>query len=154
MDIKRCYICGDTKDTSEFYFDNKEKTRISSKCKKCHSIRKKSVRKKPILRIISTQKRRVRLICQKKGIKKVLNFDVIFGIDRDGFKTYLEGMFYGEITWENYLDKVWEVDHIVPLYSVETFDDLVRLSHYSNLQPLLIDDHKSKTKVKSLVHKT
>jgi len=154
MDIKRCYICKETKNTSEFYFDDKEKTKLGSKCKKCHNIRKQTIRQKPILRIISSQKRRVRLICQKKGFKKVLNFDVIFGINRDGFKTYLEGMFYGGITWENYPDKVWEVDHIIPLYSVETFDDLVRLSHYSNLQPLLIDDHKSKTKVKSLVHKT
>ena len=85
------------------------------------------------------------MLCSNKGFEKTMNFDLIFGIDRDGFKTYLENLFYGGITWENYPDKIWEVDHITPLSTVETFEDVIKLCHYSNLQPLLIEDHKKKT---------
>jgi len=151
MSTKKCYVCCETKDKSEFFFDNKEKTKLQSKCKSCHNKLKKKTRSKPILRIIQNQKRRVRMLCTNKGFKKTVNFDLIFGIDRDGFKTYLENLFYGEITWENYPDKIWEVDHIVPLSSVETFDDVIKLCHYSNLQPLLIEDHKKKTRPPSKI---
>ena len=42
------------------------------------------------------------------------------------------------MNWENY-DKYpngWDVDHIIPLSSAKTEEDLIRLLHYTNLQPL------------------
>lgn len=146
MSTKKCYVCCETKDRTEFFFDNKEKTKLQSKCKSCHNKLKKKRRKEDVvLRIIQTQKTRVRIVCNQKKLKKISTFNEIFGIDKNGFKTYLENLFYGGITWENYPDKIWEVDHITPLSTVETFEDVVKLCHYSNLQPLLIEDHKKKT---------
>jgi hypothetical protein len=144
---KRCYICNEVKCQTEFYFDNKEKTKISSKCKKCHNIRRnKKIIGDPVLKIIDHQKNRIRTICREKGLKKTINFDKIFGIDRDGFRIHMESKFYSGITWENYSDKMWEVDHIIELKNIQTFEDLIRLCHYTNLQPLLREDHKVKTK--------
>jgi hypothetical protein len=60
----------------------------------------------------------------------------------------MENLFYGGITWENYNDNFWEVDHIIPIANADSFDKLVELCHYTNLQPLLILDHKNKTKDK------
>jgi hypothetical protein len=59
------------------------------------------------------------------------------------YKTYLEPMFSPEMNWDNYGE--WEVDHITPLEKVNTFEDLINLSVYTNLQPLWYDEHKKKT---------
>lgn len=38
------------------------------------------------------------------------------------------------MSWDRYGQ--WEVDHIVPLSSAGSLEDLIRLCHYCNLQPL------------------
>jgi len=49
------------------------------------------------------------------------------------------------MSWDNYgnpkdgvleLNKTWDLDHIVPLSSAECEEDIIRLNHYSNIQPL------------------
>ena len=30
----------------------------------------------------------------------------------------------------------WEIDHIIPLATATTEEDIIRLNHYTNLQPL------------------
>ena len=149
-DTKRCYVCNEYKskdDFSTFTRSRTQKIEYESKCKKC-SIRIKKEKRmvNPVLRIIDNQKKRIRMICKEKGLKKTINFDKIFGIDQDGFRIHMESKFYGGITWENYINKIWQVDHIIGLKNIQTFEDLIRLCHYTNTQPLLIEDHKNKSK--------
>ncbi len=61
-------------------------------------------------------------------------------------KDYIQSKFYSNMTWSNW-GKVWELDHIVPLYTFDLTDreQLLEASHYTNLQPLTIEDHKKKT---------
>jgi len=69
----------------------------------------------------------------------------ILGCDFNELKTHLESMFEDWMSWDNYgnpndgiveVNKSWDIDHIIPLSSAETEDDILRLNHYSNLQPL------------------
>ena len=30
----------------------------------------------------------------------------------------------------------WDIDHIIPISSAKTEDDILKLNHYTNLQPL------------------
>jgi len=57
-------------------------------------------------------------------------------------KSYIENLFDGKMTWENYGD--WHVDHIIPLASAENEDELIALAHYKNLQPLWGNENASK----------
>ena len=46
------------------------------------------------------------------------------------------------MTWENYgkyngeLNYGWDMDHILPISSGKTEEDMIILNHYTNLQPL------------------
>jgi hypothetical protein len=43
------------------------------------------------------------------------------------------------MSWDNH--GKWHIDHIIPLASAETEEDIYRLSHYTNLQPLWAEDN-------------
>ena len=62
------------------------------------------------------------------------------------FKDYIESKFYGGMTWNNW-GKVWELDHIKALCKFDLTDrvQLLEAVHYTNMQPLIIADHRKKT---------
>ena len=59
------------------------------------------------------------------------------GLSIEDFKKYLESKFYGEMSWDNY-GSYWVLDHIIPLASADLTipEEVSRLCHYSNIQPL------------------
>ena len=68
------------------------------------------------------------------------------GCSVDYLKQYIESKFYANMTWDNW-GKVWQLDHIKELH---TFDlkypiQFKQAIHYTNLQPLTVEDHKIKT---------
>ena len=46
------------------------------------------------------------------------------------------------MTWENYglyngeLNYGWDIDHIIPISSAKSDIEIIKLNHFSNLQPL------------------
>lgn len=59
---------------------------------------------------------------------------------------HIERQFSDGMTWENW-GRVWQLDHIKPLASFDLTNraKFLEACHYSNLQPLLVEDHKKKT---------
>lgn len=74
-----------------------------------------------------------------KKCKKTYN---ILGLSKEEFKNYIESKFKPWMTWENYglyngeLDYGWDLDHIIPISSAKTEEDIYLLNHYTNFQPL------------------
>jgi len=66
----------------------------------------------------------------------------ILGCTFEEFKQYLESKFEPWMTWENQglyngeLNYGWDIDHIIPISSAKTEEDIIRLNHYTNFQPL------------------
>ena len=48
------------------------------------------------------------------------------------------------MSWDNYGKFGWHIDHIIPLYSAKDIEELKKLFHYSNLQPLWWEDNLKK----------
>ena len=78
-----------------------------------------------------------------KGFKKSSDTLSILGTTWDNLKVYFEQRFTNEMTWENY-GTYWEIDHILPVNTAKTQEDIIRLNHYTNLQPLMISENRSK----------
>ena len=83
-----------------------------------------------------------------KFAKKTKTFDLI-GCDPISLKDFLEKKFIEGMCWGNYGE--WHIDHIIPLSSAKTEEEIYKLCHYSNLQPLwAIDNLKKVSYITSL----
>jgi hypothetical protein len=66
----------------------------------------------------------------------------LLGTDLEGFKAHIEAQFTDGMSWENHSE--WHIDHIVPLASGKAPEEIWKLCHYTNLQPLWARDNMSK----------
>lgn len=57
-------------------------------------------------------------------------------------RDHLAAKFRSGMSWNRY--RQWEVDHIVPLSSASSQEQLVQLCHYTNLQPLWRRENRMK----------
>ena len=55
----------------------------------------------------------------------------------------MESQFKDGMLWDNMGE--WEIDHIIPLSTAQTEDELKKLSHYTNLQPLWAGPNRTKS---------
>lgn len=67
--------------------------------------------------------------------KKNSTFEIV-GCNPKELKEHIEKQFKTGMSWENYGYYGWHIDHIIPLSSAKTEEDVYQLSHYTNLQPL------------------
>lgn len=79
---------------------------------------------------------------KKYKFKKTSKTANILGCSFEEFKTHLESKFESWMTWDNHglyngTEMFgWDIDHIIPLSSAINETDIIKLNHYSNLQPL------------------
>jgi hypothetical protein len=84
----------------------------------------------------------IRISFKNKGFKKNSKTINILGCSFEEFKDYLESKFEVWMDWENrglYNSNPnygWDIDHIIPISSAKSEEDIIKLNHYSNLQPL------------------
>jgi len=133
---------------------NSEKTKIKNKTYKENFPEKvKESNKKYLAKLVSTPEgklkrniyRSIRAFFKNEGINKNQKTVDIFGCTFEFFKIYIESKFEPWMTWDNYgnwngypteINQAWDLDHIVPLSSAKTEDDILNLNHYTNFQPL------------------
>lgn len=58
------------------------------------------------------------------------------------FREYLRSKFKVGMSFNNYGE--WQIDHIVPLVTANTIEEVDRLCHYTNLQPLWAEENMAK----------
>lgn len=78
----------------------------------------------------------------KKNFKKIDKTEVILGCKIEEFIDYISKKFTEEMTFENHGE--WHIDHIIPLATAKTEEEVILLNHYTNLQPLWAKDNLSK----------
>ncbi len=73
--------------------------------------------------------------------KKSRTFELL-GITYEEFCSYMESKFEKGMSWDNHGE--WHIDHIIPLVTAKCEEDVIKLNHYTNLQPLWAKDNLSK----------
>ena len=125
------------KQSKEYFKNNQE-----IKQKKNNDRYRERRKTDPLFKLITNLKRNIRGGLKKQGfIKKSKTIDIL-GCSFEEFKSHLESKFESWMTWDNYglyngeLDYGWDIDHIIPISSAKTEEDIIRLNHFSNHQPL------------------
>jgi hypothetical protein len=95
---------------------------------------KERMKNDPIFHISQKLRARLRDYLKKNNITKKNKTFTIIGCSPEDLKKYLEKKFYEGMSWDN--RNLWDIDHIIPLSSAKKIEDIEKLSHYTNLQPL------------------
>lgn len=159
---KTCKKCKEFKELEEFYLHPDTKDGRFSCCKLCHNkntvkSRKsntihinyqskwkkqnrlhlnkytKNRKKEPLFKLAHDVRRTICGILKSSKNKSTINY---LGCSVEQLKNHLESQFKPGMSWGNHTVNGWHIDHIIPLASAKTQEELEKLCHYTNLQPL------------------
>ena len=104
--------------------------------------KKRRRKEDPVFWLRDAARSRVSLAFRNQGYRKTSKARAMIGCDFDQLAAHIEAQFKDGMGWDN--RGQWEIDHIVPLASAKTVDELMALCHYTNLQPLWREENRSK----------
>jgi hypothetical protein len=95
-------------------------------------------------KLISNLRARTKCYLHYKTINPNSTIKDVIGCTPQFLKEHLENQFKDGMSWDNYGFYGWHIDHIIPLSSAKNEEELYKLCHYTNLQPLWSKDNLSK----------
>jgi hypothetical protein len=133
----------------KYYYENREERLLKNKIYRSNNKDKRNIHEKnkkknfPIYSLIVGMRSRIWKYTTLLNItKKNRTFEIV-GCTPQQLKEHLESQFTGGMTWENRSE--WHIDHIIPLSSAKTEEELYKLCHYTNLQPLWAEENLKKS---------
>ena len=133
---------------------NKEKLTISNKnyreknlkkiLKYNSEYKKKRRNSDPFYNLISNIRSRISTFLKLKNISKNNKTFEIIGCTQELLKEHIEKQFTKRMSWD-LMGKHIHIDHIIPLSSAKTEEEVYKLCHYTNLQPLWAEDNLKKS---------
>jgi len=136
------------KKSSEYYSNNRESKLEYQKKYQEHNKDKRNIylieRRKndPLFKLITNIRNLVNNSFSIMNYSKTSRTHEILGCSFEELKLYIESKFEPWMDWNNRgiysgeLNYGWDIDHIIPLSTANNEEDLIRLNHYLNLQPL------------------
>jgi hypothetical protein len=103
---------------------------------------KKRREEDPLFAIKERYRSRITDIFRSKKYTKNLKTIKMLGCSWEELRLHIENQFLENMNWDN-RDK-WHIDHIIPLASAKSPEEVEKLCHYTNLQPLWASDNMSK----------
>jgi hypothetical protein len=118
------------KKSREYYQNNKEAIRP-----KRQAYQKKSMQD-PHFRLARRLRNRLYHALRETVWKKNTHFAEYIGCDLPTLKAHIEAQFTDTMSWDALLEGRIHIDHKIPLVSASTEEELYKLCHFLNLQPL------------------
>ena len=154
MSTKTCNKCDNIKSIDDFRVsrrtcnkcENKERYQRKKNRRKIdpeydrkvreYDVYRKRKKEKSCERTMTIQRLRqlIRHSFKRRGYSKNTKTIEVLGESWDVVKLHFEKLFKENMSWDNYGE--WEIDHIIPISTGKTIEDVIKLCHYSNLQPL------------------
>lgn len=103
---------------------------------------KERMKNDPLYSLSVTLRKNILKAFRNRQFEKENSTTLILGCSFEELKNHLESKFEPWMTWENrgkYNGEMyygWDIDHIIPLSSGKTIEEIIKLNHYTNLQPL------------------
>lgn len=132
----------------QYYLDHRQERIAKAKTyrdthKEATNIQQRNRRQTDSLyRIKNSLRSRFGIALRNRHLTKRCKLSQYLGCTVDELKVHLEKQFKTGMTWFNYGE--WHIDHIRPLNSAQNEEELYKLCHYTNLQPLWALDNIKK----------
>lgn len=124
---------------SDYYQRNKERIKL-----KTREWRKNNKRcSTPMSCIAHRCRATIQSVIRRRGWKKNCKTNEMLGCDWLTLKLHLEHSFLKGMNWEN--RHLWHIDHYKPLATAKSTEDVIKLSHYTNLRPMWKHDNLKKS---------
>jgi len=129
------------KKCSEYGKLNRDRDRDRERVRKYNSYQKDAK-----FKIESNLRSRITQALIKQDTTKKETFLKLVGCDMETLKNHLESKFLDGMTWENKGRHGWHIDHIIPVSGLDLTieENIVKICHYTNLQPLWASDNIKK----------
>jgi hypothetical protein len=104
--------------------------------------RKERMKNDPLYKLKHNIRGMIGTAFKKSGCRKNKRTQEILGCSFEEFKMYIEKQFQPWMSWGNHgiytgrKKESWHLDHIIPLASATTIEEVIGLNHYTNFQPL------------------
>jgi len=139
--LRKCTSCKEEKSINDFSPSNR-------KCKPCavkavNKSRTKRLKIDPLFKFQESCRISTYYAFKRTGYTKTSKTHKLLGCSWETLRDRFEQMFEEGMDWDNHGE--WHIDHIVPLSTANTKEDVVRLCHYTNLQPLWAEDNLAKS---------
>lgn len=101
----------------------------------------------PLFRLKKNIRNRTRIALKMKRWYKFEKFNKYIGCSLDELKVHMQQQFTEGMTWDTYGfgQNKWTIDHIIPLSSAANPEEMYKLCHYTNLQPMWYQDNIAKS---------
>jgi len=132
----------------EYYLNNLEKRKKYLESTKQERNLKRNISEKKrrnsdsLFKLKIYVRNRIGFYLKKNTVTKRNNTFKIVGCTPQELKIYLEQKFIDNMSWEN--QGKWHIDHIIPLSSAKTEEELYNLCHFTNLQPMWAEENLRK----------
>jgi hypothetical protein len=96
----------------------------------------------PNYRLIENVRNLIKSALKKKNFKKESRTQDILGCNPAEFQKHIESQWEPWMNWDNYglyngePNYGWDIDHKIPNNSANTYEEVIKLNHHTNLQPL------------------
>ena len=141
---KKCKYCGLFHGISDFYRSGSSPDGAGEACKNCDKKRRLRARKtNPVIRLKHNIRTAIAGSLKKKGYLKNSRTHEILGCDFDTFIKHIERQFTDGMTWDKVGTDI-HIDHIIPLATATTEQEVIALNHHTNLRPLWAEQNLSK----------
>jgi len=81
----------------------------------------------------------------KRNITKTLKSEIILGCTLDKFRVYVLSKCPEGTTLKDFGRYGYHIDHIIPISTANTKEEVIKLCHYTNLQPLWCTENLAKS---------
>lgn len=121
----------------QYYINNKEKIRLKNR-----NYIKNRIKTDIVFKIKENIRTSIGNSFRNNGYTKRSRSYEILGCSFEEFKLHIESKFDIWMTWGNHgqyngeLNYGWDLDHIIPISSAITEEDIIKLNHFTNFQTL------------------
>ena len=143
---KQAYSKEYRKQNKELCYKRQEESRAKKPehyAMKAREVMRRRRDENPLFAVHNALRCRLHQVFKRMGYRKSGRTHEILGCDWEFFRLHIERQFLKGMDWEKMGSEI-HIDHIMPISTAKTEEDVIALNHFTNLRPMWAKENLSK----------